>query len=359
MVNRVGDEGTSGEDELLRLCTRVSPTAAARARIEQLVQQPLDWERVLNLSWWHRIRPLTYRHLRAQAAGRVPPEVLLELARHAGELSIRNRRLAQALADVAALFQQAGQRALVFKGPPLAEDAYGDLDLRECGDLDLLVSREEFPDIERMLRSHGFSSWWDHEQATRQVFACEFQRSDATLDVHWNLAPDWLNYRVDFDRLWRSGLPLSANIDRFRKLRPEDSLAVLCIHGTKHWWERLRWIADVAELIGSGLITDWEAAEAAAVEARCRRSVQLGLWLATDILAAKLPGGVRQRLERSASTRRLGAQVSAWLAEADTGRAGRRLRERFLFRMGVCERMRDRVPQIVRYLFARPANRGD
>ncbi len=95
--------------------------------MEELVRQPLNWETVLDRSWWHRIRPLTYRHLRAQPDGTVPDHVLLELAGHASELSIRNRRLAKALADVAGMFEDAKLRGLVFKGPTLAEDAYGDL----------------------------------------------------------------------------------------------------------------------------------------------------------------------------------------------------------------------------------------
>jgi hypothetical protein len=352
MVERVRGATAILEDELLRCCARVSPTPDALARIEQLVRQPLDWETLLDRSWWHRIRPLTYRHLRAQAAGAVPDHVLLELARHAGELTIRNRRLSQALTDVASMFQGAGLRALVFKGPTLAEDAYGDLCLRECGDLDLLVSGCEFPKIEAMLRSQGFTSWWDRDQANRQVFACEFQRDDATLDVHWKLAPDWLNYRVDFERLWTSGLPTSTSGDLFRKLLPEDAVSVLCIHGTKHWWERLRWIADVAELIDSGLIKDWDRVHRSATQSHALRSVQLGVWLAQELLSAKLPADVRQQLERTSRTRRLGNQVRAWLAESPRAGESRRLRERFLFRMGVCERMRDRVPQIVHYLMA-------
>lgn len=359
MMNPVVDASTSLEDELLLCCARVSLGSEVQARITELLQQPLNWETVLNRAWWHRIRPLTHVHLCAQPVGTVPEHVLAELAEHADELSKRNQRLSKALADVATFFEDARLRAVVFKGPTLTQDAYGDLALRECGDLDLLVCKDDFPKVAEMLVSHGFKSWWERDDKNQQVFACEFERSDATLDVHWNLSPEWLNYRVDFDRLWESGIPLSSGGQLMRKLQPEDAIAVLCIHGTKHWWERLRWICDVAEVVNSGLITDWDGVKTAAVQARCLRSVSLGLWLASDLLSANLPADAMRRFDFTPTIKRLGAQVRTWLGYAEQGGEMRKLRERFLFRMGVCERMRDRVPQIVHYLVARPPSQHE
>ncbi len=359
MVNRAAASSMAFEDELLRCCARVSPSDEILARIGELVRRPLDWEAVLNRSWWHRIRPLTYRQLRAQPDGLVPAPVLLELAQHTSELAIRSRRLSKALADVARMFDDAGLRALIFKGPSLAEDAYGDVALRECGDLDLLVYPDDFTDVEQMLRTQGFTSLWDREKANRQVFACEFERHDAALDVHWHLAPEWLNYHVDFDALWGGGRALLPGGTHFHKLCPEDLLSVLCIHGTKHWWERLRWICDVAELANSGLITDWDRVELTAKTANCLRSVHLGLWLAKSLLSADLPGDVTGPLDQDSRVCRLGNQVQMWLGDAEKCDETRKLRQRFRFRMGVCERMRDRIPQIVHYLFARPSGQDE
>ena len=38
---------------------------------------------------------------------------------------------------------------------------------------------------------------------------------------------------------------------------PEDLLLALCIHGSKHLWERLAWIADIAGLIESQPSLNW------------------------------------------------------------------------------------------------------
>ena len=308
--------------------------------MEQILRKQIDWQIVLDRSRWHRIHPLTFRHLNAQPAGLVPAAFLKALEEQASEFEHRNRRLENTQREVSVMFEQSSLPMLAFKGPTLAEDAYGDLILRECGDLDMLGRQDDFPRVKEMFISNGFDCMWDQ----RELFACEFRREGIELDVHWDLAPEWHNYNVEFDRLWENGVPFIANCRCTRKLGPEDAIAVLCMHGTKHWWERLRWICDIAELVNRGCITDWQRVEAAATEARCQRSVWLGLWLASDLLDANLPPETQRKLERLPVVKQLAAQVGVWLGNAEHAADVRKLPDRFLFRMRLCERWRDRLP---------------
>ncbi len=351
---------TEREDELLRCCARVTQNEATKARFEQLLSEPLDWSALMCRCWWHRIRPLTCAHLASYPATAevVPAEIWDQLAAYREELVARNQRLYASLCEVAGLFEQRGLRMLAFKGPILALDTYGDLGLRECGDLDLLVHQEDLFEIIQVLSAHGFTLLeadfeGEATRKTQQVFACEFQRDGVSLDVHWDLVPGWLNYRIDFDRLWEEGVPMEEGGHYARKLRPEDSMVVLSIHGTKHWWERLRWICDIAELVNSQAITDWRYLDRAATLANCRRSVDLGLWLAGELLSASLPAQLRQRLEHDAGVRSMTHQINRWLGQSALGDSSRNVWQRFLFRMRACERTRDRVPQVMSYLLSR------
>jgi hypothetical protein len=339
------------EDELLICCARVSLGPHVQARIEALLREPLDWQILLKRAHWHRIRPLVDVHLRAQPAGFVPDDVLKKLGDSAGELADRNQRLSRTLDEIAALCEDRGLRLLAYKGPTLATDAYGELNLRECGDLDVLVHQDELHHAVEMLKSSGFSS----VRMIRQSGEWDFQRNRVSVDLHWDLAPWWLKYRVDFDRLWEDGVPLAGNSVFARKLRPEDSLVVLCIHGIKHLWERLRWICDVAEVVNRGFVTDWDRVEARAAEMNSRRSVALGLRLAGDLLSAKLPAEMRRELDQSPVLGRLAAQVGTWLQHGKRVEALRKSRDRLLFRMMVNDRRRDRLPQLGRNLLARLA----
>ena len=343
----------TAEDQLLLYSARVELDLETENRLRQLLSRSLDWDMILSRSWWHRIRPLVYHHLNAQPAGTVPQKFLDELEPYILELRERNERLARALKDVAEYFEQAGQRCLVFKGPALSEDAYGDLRYRECGDLDLLVRQDDFTQIGSMLAAKGFVPWRNSDEKVQQVFACEFEREDATLDVHWELAPPWLNYSVDFDYLWDAATPLLPAGSTFRKLCAEDALVVLSIHATKHWWERLRWLCDIAELLNRGLVQDWERVESTALRSNCWRSVLVGLWLARHLLAAKLPDEMASRVDAAPGVARLGDQVCKWLGRARHDPEQRRLWSRFRFRMGVCERRRDQLAQFARYVVGR------
>lgn len=301
------------EVELLTCCARVTPGPDVLERIEQLAREPLDWADLVRRAWWHRIRPLTYRHLRGQPAGTVPGEALAELAQFVEELRERNERLARGLRDVTGLLEASSLRALVFKGPTLAMDAYGDLVLRECGDLDLMVHRADLPRAIERLKEAGYRSMLGELEMKRvqQIGASEFQRHGVTLDVHTRLAPWWLSYSIDFDRWWDAGSPLEPDGACVRKLSAEDTIIVLAIHGTKHWWERLRWICDIAECINRGHVTDWDHLAGEAARIGCGRTVSLALWLASDVLSARVPEPVRGQLARSPVIGQLGQQVKA------------------------------------------------
>ncbi|MDH3718726.1 MAG: nucleotidyltransferase family protein [Planctomycetota bacterium] len=337
------------EDELLLCCARVLLEPQDQGRIEHLLQGPLEWQTVLKRAHWHRIRPLTHHHLRAQPAGFVPRDVLDALARNARELAERNRRLARVQEEIAAVFEENAVRVLFYKGPTLTVTAYGDLNLRECGDLDLLVHHNDLPRVIDLIKACGFTD----AGRIRQAGEWEFQRDRTALDVHWNLAPWWLKYHVDFDRLWEDGLSLTNGSGYVRALRPEDSLVVLSIHGSKHWWERLRWICDIAELVNSGQVMDWERVAAGASEMRSRRAVELALCLACDLLSARLPEEIRRDLDQSKATKQLVTQVTAWLGHGQHVEQMRQSRQRLRFRMMLNDRMRDRVPQMGRTLLAR------
>ena len=92
---------------------------------------------------------------------------------------------------------------------------------------------------------------------------------------------------------------------------------------------------------------------------RSLRSVYLGLWLAMHVLGAQVPAEIVNELRRAPGIERLGAQVRTWLAAAPGSGESRKLHERFRFRLGVCERRRDCLPQIVHYLLARPGDRAE
>ena len=63
---------------------------------------------------------------------------------------------------------------------------------------------------------------------------------------------------------------------------PEHMLVLLSVHGAKHFWNRLSWISDIAELIRVRPALDWQQSQTLAAAMGCRR-----MWLWRFCLPAK------------------------------------------------------------------------
>ena len=117
-------------------------------------------------------------------------------------------------------------------------------------------------------------------------------------------------------------------------LSVEDELVLICIHGAKHLWERLMWIADVAALVTRQSGIDWQGVTETAKEVGAERMLHIGLRLASDVLHARLPEAVLAAVQGDVGAGKLAACVRTWLAPAVN--APPTLFERVAFRLRMC-----------------------
>jgi hypothetical protein len=211
-------------------------------------------------------------------------------------------RLARVLVELTGELERAGIAVLPFKGPCLALQAYGDLGARSFADLDLLVRLESLEAARLVLQRRGFAPSYAGTPGRRRVLVRygsheTFARADGTVvELHWRLAAPVSEFGLDYDRLWGrlhrveiAGCPVSA-------LPLDDLLLVLALHGTKHAWDRLAWICDVAELLHRAADLDWDALLAETARMRCRRPLGLAVALAEELLEAPVPRALRDGL---------------------------------------------------------------
>jgi hypothetical protein len=111
----------------------------------------------------------------------------------------------------------------------------------------------------------------------------------------------------------------------------EDELVLICIHGAKHFWERLIWVADVAALVTRQTEMDWERAEESARAIRAEHLLHMGLRLAAELLRARLPENVQALVQKDATAAKLVKRIMQWLPAAGYAPPG--LFERAVFRM--------------------------
>jgi hypothetical protein len=288
--------------ELLLCCARTRANERVVARTRELAAE-VDWEYLFLLARRHSVVPLLYLQLERHASDLVPYEKLSQLKKHYLENSARNTILTAELCRLITLFANSGIEAIPYKGPVLALFAYDNLALRRFVDLDIIVNKSDVLKAREILLAHDYTpskslSLSQQELLLRTQHNLQFSRDNHRLivELHWEVAPSLFASTVDADTLWQNLVSINLNGTQVKTLSAEDLLFSLCVHGSRHLWERLGWICDVAELISRRSI-DWNVLLKRAVDADSERMFLLGLYLAERLLDAPLPLEVKQRCD--------------------------------------------------------------
>ncbi|MBX6763116.1 MAG: nucleotidyltransferase family protein [Rubrobacteraceae bacterium] len=307
MIRALGDL----EERLLFSCLR-----GASDEVGDILEGGgLCWEEFVHAVRGHNVAPLVLKKLEEVGLEYVPGDVVRSLQEVRWVSVTNSLYMSGELIRLHEILRSEGISAIPYKGPVLAQLAYGGLGMRPFGDLDLLVDREEVPLARDLLLSSGYRiesevegipqrTWLDRE--TELVFA----RSDGrcVVELHWELT----------DRCFPLPLDLGAMRGRLQRvtlaggvvptLSTEDTLLALCAHGAKHLWQRLLWVCDVAGLVRRSA-PDWDMLLEAAGEARGRRMLGLGLLLAHTLLGAELPPKVCRLLAEDDTLHSLAEKV--------------------------------------------------
>ncbi|HEX7956019.1 MAG TPA: nucleotidyltransferase family protein [Pyrinomonadaceae bacterium] len=286
------------ENLLLLLCAHRGG-AAASGRARESAGRDLDWDYLYRLAQRHALLPLLYRGLEEAGRDAAPAPFRDRLRGKFRENATRNTLLAGELVRLARLFESEGVALLAYKGPALAVQAYGELSLRRFIDLDILVRRRDVARACGLLEAQGFAKP-ARLGAAQERFLLRRQHNLAfardagrlTVELHWELAPaNFASVPLGED-VWGRAASVKLQGSEVRTLAPEDLLLALSVHGTKHLWERLAWVCDVAALVNSQTNLDWPSILDRARASRVERMLRLALRLARGLLGARLPAEV-------------------------------------------------------------------
>jgi hypothetical protein len=326
------------EHNLLRLCVRRRLAPTESASIRQLLRGDLDWAYLADLASRHRVLPLLTDCLRAEGESAVPSAVLMILDRHLEVVHARNHHLALELSRLHRLATAAGIRLLSFKGPLLAVALYGDLGLRQFGDLDILADGASFATTEQFLATLGYQCARDFGYEVAFIN----DTINVAVDLHRALSPDNFPVAVSFAQLWARREIVSLQGQRLETLSASDLLIAMCIEAVKDARQgkvRLGKISDIAHLVMSEL--DWARVEAEARQLGLRRVVGFGIALVADVLRLPVPAppALMARHPRLATFHR--EAENAVFANANTPRPSRLHGDRFHFH--IRESWRDKL----------------
>jgi hypothetical protein len=284
--------------------------------VEDLSRGALDWDALAALARRHSVFPLLYRQLAALVPQDVPPDSLRRMKERYQANAARNLFLMGELETVLRALGDEDITAIPFKGPVLAIAGYGDLSLRRFVDLDVIVRGV---DVERAIgallrlgyRADPVVSSLQQSFLIRTQHELAFKRDEGRLivELHWGVAPRRFASDLSAEELWSHARTQTIGNREFLTLAPEDTLLALCAHGSKHLWERLAWVCDIAEWLASHPEMNWTELLTRASRTGQERMLFTGLQLAAELLDASLPPSAARAIESDPAVARLVEQA--------------------------------------------------
>jgi len=332
----------------------MSPAHVESARA--LLGRNLDWQLLFSTALLQGVMPLLHKNLTALGPSLCPPDFLAALREAYLPNVAHSLRMTAELKKVLGLFDAHGIPALPFKGPVLAAYAYGDVALRQYGDLDLLVPHSELERAVDVLRARGYNpveSMTARQQRAHVRRKSQLGFADPTgpfvIELHWRFSPPSRAGEPDPQAVFARQTRCNVEGESLPSLAPDDLLLYLCLHGALHLWAKLNLICDVAQLLGTREDWNWPELLRQADQTDLRRVLLLGLALASDVLEAKLPPEVTRSIASDESVEAIGAQVREKLF--DPQGAGPGLADVGPFLLRLRSHKRSRVLAILEVLF--------
>lgn len=285
---------------LLTACSAFPPNES-EIRIRSLLTAPLDWQRLFALAEQHGVLPLLHHSLRALS------DAILAEHRSALEQSYQTNLhksllLSRELIRIVQHLRELGCDVIPYKGPALAEFLYGDVALRQAGDIDLLVRRKDFPCALDALAKIGYVaqmrlSQTEQRSYLKSGYECVFDGPTGrnTLEVQWAIQPRFYAVDFDMDGIFDRAIKAPVAGQEMNSPSPADLFLILAVHGAKHLWGRLIWICDLARLMRLPSL-DWNAIASQAQALGVLRIVNISMLLANRLLGEPIPQGARDSI---------------------------------------------------------------
>ena len=305
--------GTRLENELLICCARTCLDSKNAERLKTLLQEDIDWKYLIEIANLHGVMPLLYLNLSNHYSELVPQNVLTELQNNFYANASANLALTSKLVEILNLFEEHNIPVIPYKGPVLAAYVYGNLTLRQFGDLDILVRKQDVLKAKELLIDAGYQpreqlTCLQEEQLLKSYYRFQFRSNDGSveyLELHWALGKkscswesQWVPIDFDIAPFWERLDSVSLAGKTVLHFPSEDLLLILCLHGAKDCWRSLKWLCDLSELIRTHPNLDWEWLIEQASKLNVERQFYLGLYLVQDLLGIQLPQKIWKRTQQ-------------------------------------------------------------
>ncbi len=284
-----------------------------------LLSSASDWNALLSLAEQHGVLPLI-----AQAFSKIPEALPVEVSKTLRQSYQTNLHkslfLSRELICILEKLSSSGIEVMPYKGVALAETVYGDIALRQSGDIDLLIRPKDLAAIRECVRELGYTPHFtlsrsEEDAYLKSGYECAFDGSAGRnlLEVQWAIQPGFYAVDIEMEELFQRAVPVTVAGYETKTPCPEDLFLILAIHAAKHLWGRLIWTCDLAQLSRSPSL-NWKRIAAQATDLGVVRILRVSLKLAEDLLNSPIPNEADASLPPDAVATRLAEEIASHLA---------------------------------------------
>src|SRR6266852_4529572 len=191
-------------------------------------------------------------------------------------------------------FSVAGIETLLFKGPVMSQLAYDDPAIRSYVDLDLLVREAKILRATQRMVAVGYEAQVGEGAIRNGRVPGEyiFKRpgTPQIVELHTEQSFRYYPRPMPIEDLFARKRIAVLEGRSVPALSLEDELVLNVIHGSKHFWERLLWLADLAAVLAQHPEIDWPRVRRSAEEVGATRMLHGGLRLAERVLGGGIAG---------------------------------------------------------------------
>ena len=304
----------SPEILLLTQCAKVTHTNDDIISIEKLlIQTNHNIQSLIVLAYKHAVLPLLYKTLKMY----FPKHPIIDILNpHYMNIVQINMLMSTELIKCVDLLHTEKIRLLCIKGPVLSKLIYGDISLRQYGDLDILIQKSHREKVISLLKKHDFNPEIMLKPNTQKVFfdavnVLGFQspKKNVLIEIHWELLAK--NYAIHWEgsSLWEQTQTVFLDKHPIETLNHTNHFIYLCVHGSKHLFERLSWVCDIDHYIQTQNDLSWEEILALAKKLGILRILFLSLNLSQALLHTPLPTHIKKKIAYDTPTQKLTQQL--------------------------------------------------
>ncbi len=310
------------EWSLLRASCATDLTAQYVEDVRAALRSSIQWPLLLELADRHGLQPLLFKLLASEEAS-VPAAEMNHLRQYYHSNLHKALFLARELIRVVDTLSLAGVQVLPYKGLALAEMMYGDIALRQAGDIDVLIRVDDVSRAKLTLTELGYESKSPFSAAEESAYLRSGYESSFDsalgrnlLEVQWAIQPRF--YAVDYEMgpVFQRATSVTVAGRSMKTPSAEDLFIILSLHAAKHVWGRLIWLCDISRVIASpGL--DWNWIGSQAISLGVVRILRVTLIMIERLFNISLPQPAEAALPNDAASAQLADEV---LVILDSGR---------------------------------------